>query len=497
MEAGRCSRLSGPIPLTRHGARFRSSRSTRRLLAGAWLGTLGACGGLPQDTECPDTVGCADTREALASDPQVPLKLGETSVMLVIACTLRKDRVQPWGAPRPTAPFLDAMARQGVLFEHTYVQAPWTRPSVGSLVTGQWPASLNLDDPDADMVSNRALSEDVVTLADLFQDAGYRTVGASANPNVNSLFGFSQGFDVNREPEVLWRDARAADLPKGDTVVDEVLSALEPGVPHYVQAVFVDTHTPRRPSRVATRALFARTQRPTDDLGMRLAEYDAAVRTLDGHLARLFVEARRRLPNLLFVLVGDHGEGLSFPEGHGMAHGNFLYSSATEVPFLVHHPSLPEPGRRIRGVACGIDLVPTLLDLLGIPHPPGLAGRSEMDPILGRSQVAVHSESYAQTWFRRSDRASVIMSLGGRTWHLIRNGQGGPVRKEWELYDLGEGLEERETSFTQPGVTDELMTRLTAWEARMREAAAAGGPPRLADLPETTTRRLKAMGYVE
>lgn len=309
------------------------------------LGTLATAPtgcGRTTDPACPDHVPCAAVEPALASDPTLPLDAAHTSVVLVVACTLRKDRVEPWGTGRPTAPFLSALARHGVLFERTIVQAPWTRPSIGSLLTSRQPAVLRLDDPDLRAFSNRVLPEDETLLSEALAGRGYHTIGVSANPNVSTIFGFHQGFAVFREPESLWRREGSITLPPATDLVEQVLADVAQAPqdrPVFVQLVTVDTHAPRSPDSAAAAAL--RDSPLPDGLSRedrrRLAEYDASVRTLDGALAHLFLELRKHRPNLLFVLVGDHGEGLSLPEHHGMAHGNFLYTSSIDVPLSLIH----------------------------------------------------------------------------------------------------------------------------------------------------------------
>jgi len=451
------------------------------------------------DAACPDATSCDAVDRALTPRPDLPLDTAHTDVVLAIVCTFRKDRVQPWGNPRPTAPFLGALARSGVLFERTIVQAPWTRPSVGSLITGRYPAQLKLDDPSLAASSYRPRPDDALTLAEILGREGYATVGASANPNVSRLFGFGQGFDVFQEPDVLWRNAGPADLPAGDVVGAEVLAALD-ALPSptrvFLQALFVDTHEPRKPTPQAKRVLKASPEKGTPKGVKRVDRYDAAVRTVDSHLARLFVGLQARRPNLLFLVVGDHGEGLRLPESHGIAHGNYLFTSSTDVPFVTFHPAVPSPGRRIGGLATGLDVVPTVLDLLHVPAPAGLEGVTEAPAILGATDTAAHREAYSQTWFRRSDRSALVMTLGDTTWHLLHDNTA-DGKKAFDLYDPDRGMEEHDLAAFNPDVVDDLSRRLMAWETRMRAAATEGPAPVQAAIPAETNQKLQAMGYMD
>ncbi|MFH1468804.1 MAG: sulfatase [Pseudomonadota bacterium] len=435
----------------------------------------------------------ARVRRAMAHAPAMPLDLADTDVLVAMVCTFRRDRLQPYGQQRPTSPFLQLMAEHGVLFEHAVVQSPWTRPSTGSLVTGRWARVLQLDSPGPESFQNRALAESATTLAERLHERGYRTIGASGNPNISSTFGFRQGFDTWHEPAVLWRDAEGPP-PSGDLLVDAIiadLDATEEGQRVYLQAFFVDTHTPRRPSRQALRAVSARGAQST----RRVLVYDASLRTLDAHLAALFLAVQARRPNLLFVVVGDHGEGLKLPDNHGPGHGNHLYTTTTEVPFLWFHPSLPEPGRRIEGLAMGIDLVPTVMDLLEGAPPEGLDGASEAPALRGLSTSAVHDLAYSETWFRRADKIAVT----GHGFHLIRDhapkhGSGVPTEA---LYSSEEALEQTDVAAQEPGAMRTLTVALDAWEREVQAATDAAGPPVQGDPSAHDIEQLKTLGYLD
>ncbi len=432
----------------------------------------------------------AELSVALVPDPVAPLSAADTDVVLAIVCTFRKDRVAPYGQVRDTTPFLARLAAGGVLFERTITQASWTRPSVGSLVTGRWPGVLQLDDPSDRGFHNRSLSPEAFTLAEALEAAGYRALGISGNPNVSSTFGFEQGFDVYHEPDTLWRDEQGPP-PSGAGLVDHLLEDLDAsaaGQRVYLQALFVDTHAPRRPSLQARLALEQNGHGAS--LTERVRRYDAALRTLDGHLARLFVEVRRRRPNVLFVVVGDHGEGLDLPPEHGRGHGNHLYTTSTDVPFLAWHPALPQPGRRIGGLAMGVDLLPTILDLLGLPIPEPVDGCSQAAAILGRVPDAVHDHAFSETLFRRSDKTAVV----AEGWHLVRDRKAGG---EERLYDLSEDLETTDHLADQPEVRARLDAALDAWEAEIRSGAEAAGDPTEGRPSKETLERLETLGYLE
>ncbi len=425
---------------------------------------------------------------ALAPSAELAIDLENTDVLVAMVCTFRRDRLEPYGQALPTSPFLQQLAEHGVLFEHAIVQSPWTRPSTGSLVTGRWAEVLQLDDPGRSSFHNRALADEFVTIAEQLRDRGYRTIGASGNPNISSTFGFDQGFDVHHEPESLWRDAQGP-APTGADLNAQLLAELDATPADqrvYLQGFYVDTHAPRHPSTKALRAV--RGEPGTSP--RRVQAYDATLLTLDAHLAELFVEVKRRRPNLLFVVVGDHGEGLNLPQHHGKGHGNYLYNSTVDVPFLWHHPALPEPGRRIGGLSMGIDLLPTVLDLLGVAPSAVVDGSSQAPALLGEQDRATHQHAYTQTYFRKSNKTAVF----GQGYQLIRDRteDGGEA-----LYAPEDPLQETDVYGNHPGVERALAQELDAWEASVEAAAAAGAGPVEGTPSDDMVEQLRTLGYIE
>jgi arylsulfatase A-like enzyme len=456
----------------------------------AWLPGLIPEQRLPEiPTRVPDLSPLSerDLHRALASESEMPLDLTHTDVLVAVVCTLRRDRVQPYGQTRATTPFLQLVADHGVLFEHTIVQSPWTRPSTGSLLTGRWSEVLELDDPTDASFHNRALPSGFVTLAEVMGARGYRTIGASGNPNISSTFGFDQGFDIHHEPETLWRAARGP-APTGAELNEQLLRELDATPADqrvYLQGFYVDTHAPRRPSLEAMRIL----QREGEETPRRVLNYDASLRHLDTHLAELYLAVKQRRPNLLLVVVGDHGEGLSYPEPHGKGHGNHLYTSAVDVPFLWFHPALPDQGRRIEGLSMGIDLMPTLLGLLGsVPEQP-VDGTSQVPALLAERTRASHQLAFTQTYFRRSDKIAVV----GQGFHLIRDRR----RDEQALYRLDETLQRTDLSGNHPSVLALLTGELDRWEQELNTTTSEGSGP-VDGVPSTgMLEQLRTLGYLE
>jgi arylsulfatase len=420
-------------------------------------------------------------------------------VVVVLGCTVRRDRMGVYGHRESPTPFLDELARKGVAFEHVFAQAPWTRPSMGALVTGRWPRVLQLEDPSHEHVNNRALADGFTTLAEVFSSHGYRTLGSTANTNVNRIFGFAQGFDVYEEPENLWRDKwRKVRGTRVSESFSRAVQRMPADVRLFGRLVFVDTHFPRPPVGGFQNLIGKLRER---DMRRRLDVYDASLGELDAVLARLFVSLHERRRNLLFVFAADHGEGLALPEHHGIGHGNYLYRTTTEIPWIVHHPGLADPGRRIGGVAMAIDLHPTLLGLLGITPDHALDGESWASAVRGELRNAGRELAFSETFYLGARKSAVFDG----SWHLIRDhdppqqrrGSDLGERGSFELYRAADVAERRDLWHGERQGATELAAALRTWELEMDEREAAAGAPFEIDPSPSTLEELRALGYAK
>lgn len=323
---------------------------------------------------------------------------GRTSVVLIVVDTLRADRLGAYGYGEATSPRIDALAHGGVRFSNFFTTCSWTRPAMASLLTGLYPRTTGVYEEEADV-----LDPSFVTLAERLSAEGYRTFAANANPNISVSYGFSQGFEHYEEAT-----GRRKTMETADAITDAALSTLDgvdlAGRPYYLQLQYVDPHMPYDPP----------------DSYDRGNPYDGEIRFADAEIGRLLdgLHARGLLDDALVIVTSDHGEGLeSHPGVFGSSqHGTHLYDSVLHVPFIVSHPGLVE-GRVVDGLASAIDVVPTVLDLLGLPDDDTLPGRSLAGPMRGWPDWGAPELVFAETDWRRQDKVAVRTADG----KLVRN----------------------------------------------------------------------------
>ena len=428
-----------------------------------------------------------------ASPPRRP------HVVLIFLDTLRADRLNSYNPdlPKGVSPELDELARRGVRFATVIAQSSWTRPSLGSLLTSRYPRSLGLhreiDDP---------LPRSALTLAEVLKGAGYRTLGITANPHLNRIFNFEQGFDGYVESNVVFRFMRRgpnerhisrADLMSSREVYDRALEMTRDpsSQPIYLQLNVMDVHEYRNPRLI--RSEF-------DELfgSHRDAEYLRAVRQVSLETKRFLNELAGRpgWEDTLFILTSDHGEGLddhpSVKRSRG--HGRLLYESQLRVPLILLHKLDRSPeGRVVEQPVRLLDVMPTILELVQVPVPAGLEGRS-LRPLLGvpDAPVELPERFVAETRFRGSRKLG-FFSPG---WLYIENRLPHPGTPPRELQPWGKPQDGIQTdrSSEAPEQLEEYAAWLEAWEKSHPEVAALR--PRH-QMPAEQREQLRALGYVD
>lgn len=341
-------------------------------------------------------MGCTGSSPEPAPSPDAP-----PSVILVLLDTVRADRMGTYGYPLPTTPHLDALEPK-VVFEQNQANCSWTRPSMGSILTGHMPRAIGLYEEEFDR-----LPDDVTLLSERFQAAGFRTIGVTSNPNLNRVFGFVQGFDAYREAgrSFHWMEEKGPKLGKRQPLDDakmvtdaalELVDATPGDGPLYLQLVYIDPHWPYVQPDEHVAPVQASKQ----------PGYDGGIRYIDAELHRLLGElASRGIHDPWIVITSDHGEGLdSHPDvPNSAAHGSTLYDSVLRVPLIVSHSSVK--ARRIPDQVENLDVARTTLELLGVDAT-GFGGQSLAASLRG-GEVPPHPHVFAESDFRGHRKTSV------------------------------------------------------------------------------------------
>lgn len=295
---------------------------------------------------------------------------GPSLVVVVLLDTVRADHLSLLGYGRPTTPALERLAHDAVTFTDAAADVSWTRGSVATLMTGEPSMVHGVLGRDA------LLDAAYPTMAELLRARGFRTVALSTNPNVLPVWGFARGFDQFVDVDAEEWTANA-DAGRVLAVARDTVQAAE-REPLFLYVHVNDAHAPYDPPLGAARRLLGaysaevpgRNLTPSSDareVAGAVDRYDAEIASLDAHLGAFFafLGGADRWRESLVVVVGDHGE--EFRDHGGIYHGHTLFREQLHVPLLIKLPALAGGGTRVDTAASVVDVLPTMLDLLGAP----------------------------------------------------------------------------------------------------------------------------------
>ena len=406
------------------------------------------------------------------------------NVLLVTFDTTRADRIGCYGDELARTPTVDALAAEGVLFEEALTSVPITLPSHSTLMTGKVPFAHGVRDNGLFV-----LGDEQHTLAEILRENGYRTAAAIASFPLLGRFGIGQGFElyddhVTAEYEDLYGDRV---FPKSRLYMDErpaaqvneaVLPWLEENhdQPFFLWLHYFDPHQPLHPPAPYDQ-LFAH-----DLYRGEIAYADESLGVVMERLRKLGVA-----DETLVIFTADHGEGLG--EHHESTHSMLLYQGTLHVPLVMRLPG-GIAGRRVSQRVGLVDVLPTVLDLLGIEPPEGIQGRSlasyltEAEEPPGDRQRELYAETLSPRLARNWGELRALVVDDHKYVH-------GPLR---ELFDLEKDPAELENLVDRPGSpAGELERRLAGF---LEENAVAGLDVSVT-IDEETSRRLQALGYLQ
>jgi arylsulfatase A-like enzyme len=380
-------------------------------------------------------------------------------IVLITIDTCRADRIGCYGSDVCRTPALDDLAGKGAVFLDATAPAPVALPSHCTILTGLYPDRHTVRDN-----GTHRLPDEALTLAEVLESAGWKTGAILASARLDRRYGTMQGFDdyddtragdapadsgggtVRERIEALARSSRTGKTAEQvvDAALDWVKTARAGGHPFLLWVDFSDPHYPyHAPERF--------------DARYGAESYEGAVAFVDeqvGRLVRGLGSARRRV---LIAATADHGEALG-AHGEG-THGFFVYQETMHVPWILEGPGIPA-GTRVAPPVSLVQVMPTLLDAVGVEIPDGLDGHSALPLVAGTAGFepdVVYGESLVPSL---ASRWAGLRSVRKGRWKLID-------APHPELYDLREDpTETTNVADANPAVVSEMQGELERHEAR-------------------------------
>ena len=398
------------------------------------------------------------------------------NVILITLDTVRADRMGFLGSKLGLTPQLDALASQGVVFEHAYSQAPITPVSHATILTGTFPQYHGIRN------FGDRLPPSVPFLPDILHAQGYHTgafVGSIIlDPKNGFASGFERGFDVynagfHRQKTGERREASMQ--RRGEVTLGYVLEWVgqQKGGPFFLWFHLWDAHDPYNPPE-PFRSRFPNTP------------YNAGIAYVDSIVGKLldYLRSQGLYDNTLIAVAADHGESLG---DHGeLTHSIYLYDATIHVPLLLKLPVNRSAGQRVNAAASLVDLAPTVLEALGQTPPSAMQGRSLL-PLIGNPHPENRSSFATGDHSERSFGWSALVSLRSGNQLYVR-------APRPELYDLSSDPGAKTNLYADKrAAAVRLAVQLDSFVKRISERA----PQALQDgLDEKSREKLSALGYV-
>jgi len=439
-------------------------------------------------------------------------------VIFISLDTTRADHFGCYGNDWIQTPRIDALAAESILFENYMTVVPTTLASHTSLFTGNYPHTHGV------ARNGFMVHEDNVMLPEILREAGFHTAGFIGAFVLDSRFGFAQGFedyDENIDQMTYFYGDYKEQRP-AETVTGAVIRYLdEKGVPEnlFLFVHYFDPHTPYEPpapydtlydpqgrdnapdATVVIKQCFQQPGVENPDAKRMAQQYAGEISYLDEHVGRLLDDLAKRgiLDEAIVVVTSDHGENL-WEHWYPFDHGTYTYQTTVQGICLIRMPGAKHAGTRVDGLVASIDILPSVLDYLGLPIPAGIDGKA-LD-LAGGGAPRKQGSRFCEASKPWTEEQEPPLWYNGRKVRCVRSGDLKYILNPYagieELYDLStDPLERNNLLFL---ATAEALAKAKPLKMELEAWAASANPLPSRFNPEQnqeTIEKLQALGYLK
>lgn len=454
------------------------------------------------------------------------------NILLIVMDAARATSLSCYGYHRPTTPHLERFAEQCVVYEMAISAAGWSLPAHASIFTGLYPSRHGAHDQHKYLIAEHP------TMAEVLRSLGYHTSAFCYNEYIGPATGLARGFEefnpvVERVPSLLrtitrkmhsgvarLRGLRDSGAHYTNKQVKAALHRLQADErPFFMFLHYDEPHAPYLPPRKYNRYLpgdvssreagqvnqdrwkyfIDPTLMDEQDFEILVALYDAEITYLDSRIAEVlgWLEESDILDHTMVIITADHGENVG--DHQMMGHAYCLYDTLLHVPLIIRYPGrIATPGR-IEHQVQTLDLLPTILAMLGDASSDmyrSLQGYDLLSSTRHDYTIAEQANPDLNTFHTRFPGADV--SRYDRALKMIRTDR---YKYIWasdgnhELYDLQTDPDEQRNIVNElPMVAGDLDHRLMEWRNSFKAATSLDEVP---EFEEVVKDRLRALGYLE
>lgn len=402
-------------------------------------------------------------------------KSSDYNVLLITLDTTRADHLRCYGFKGVETPALNSLARDGALFKRAYAVLPMTLPAHTSILSGTYPRYNGVVDNGGYRVP-----DELILLPEILKPKGYATAAFVSAAVLKKNFNLNQGFDHWDEDDIQPQKEMTALVAerKGNATTDAALKWLEQNYKKrwLLWVHYYDPHKEWDPPEPYKHLYF-------------FDGYSGEIAFMDSQIKRLlkFLDDKKLAKKTIVVAIGDHGEGMG---EHGeMTHAIFIYEATQRVPFIIRVPGLKNANRELSYIAGQVDVMPTVLDFLGLPLPSQVQGRSLKKLILGQEKDSYEGESILESHYP-------FLHFGWSELYGTVNSRYKYIQApKPELYELSRDFrEEKNIAAENPKLVKELDFKIEEWK-KASSSKLALSARKGAVLDDETRKQLEALGY--
>ncbi len=421
------------------------------------------------------------------------------NVLLMVVDALRADHLPCYGYQRNTAPNISRLAERGILFEKAISQAPWTKPSIASLLSSLYPHNHKAID------TKDVLPLEITTLTEELNTNGYYTYAIQTNTWIKSLQQFNQGFDEYLE----FRSTRCAankiadlfltfldDMEKRHSKFFAYLHFMDIHIPYNApeeyNSRFVDENYKGQLNRSQFRKLNAvrkgRLRLSAADKKHVINLYDAQISFVDDQVQRILDKLERLglMENTIIILLADHGE--EFWEHEGLEHGHSMYNELLRVPLILYCPQSGVNNKKVEQVIRLIDIYPTLMEILGLRTDVKLMGSDISQILFSEQEKNLNLVAFSEGLLYGNEQKALQTAY----FKLIKRME----TNTYEFYDLRKdpkeklNIYERQNRLKRLNKFKRLLSQYIKSQSKTYKRTQK-------EIDEETKKQLKSLGYIK
>jgi len=423
------------------------------------------------------------------------------NVVFLTIDALRPDHLHCYGYERKTSPNIDKVAKEGTIFTQTTCQMPWTTPSIASIMTSKYPQNHGV------LRLFWTLNSSNLTLSEILKENGYRTCEIVNTRALTSDTQLNQGFDDYIE---IIKTPRLEKETADECATRKVIEWIDKNhnKPFFLWVHWFLPHRPYQPPppynklydseyseqingsvKQQAQIFLKKINLTKRDLYHMIALYDGGVNFADAQVGKVLDKLKQLgiEENTLIIISADHGECL-YEHDYYFGHDKVLYESTVKIPLVIKYPRKIPKRKTIDALNESIDIMPTILDILGISLPKDIDGKSLLPLIAGKKEK-IREEVFIAT-SGPLEKGKPKYAIRTKEWKFIFT----PQENRKELYNLlNDPKEKINLAQIEKKQLKILEKKLNKWMRGFPEKF----PEEKDNLAEDIKRNLRSLGYLQ